>query len=68
MAKHEGHKPHFTVFARRANRHKCAVSAKRARMKRNFRPRRGNGHAMVAECAWIVRVKHGAGGDVAYAT
>ena len=44
------------------------MSAIRARTNRNFLRRRGNGHAMAAECAWIVQVKHGAGGDVAYAT
>ena len=46
----------------------CIVSAIRARTKRNFLPRRGNGHATAAECAWLFRVRHGAGRDAAYAT
>ena len=68
MAKHADHKPHFIVFVRRASKHNCAVFAIHAKPKRNFRPRRGNGHAMAIECVWIVRVKPGAGGDAAYAT
>ena len=63
----QGHKPHFIVFVRRANRHMCVVCARRARTKRNFLPGRGNEHARAVECVWIVRVKPGAGGDAASA-
>ena len=63
----QAHKPHFIVFVRRANKHNCVVSAIRAKTKINFLPQRGNGHAMEVECAWLVRVKHGAGGHAAYA-
>ena len=46
----QGHKPHFIVFVRRANRHKCVVFARRARTKRNFLPGPGNEHARAVEC------------------
>ena len=63
----QGHKPHFIVFVRLANRHKCVVFAICARTKRNFLPGPGNEHARAVECVYIVRVKHGAGGDAASA-
>ena len=46
----QGHKPHFIVFVRRANRHKCVVFAIRARTKRNFLAGPGNEHAGAVEC------------------
>ena len=63
----QGHKPHFIVFVRRANRHKCVVFARRTRTTRNFLAGPGNEHARAVECVWIVRVKPGAGGDAASA-
>ena len=63
----QGHKPHFILFVRRASKRNSVVSARRARTKLNFLPRRGDGHAMAVECVWIVRVKSGAGGNAGYA-
>ena len=49
----QGHKPHFIVFVRRANRHKCVVFAIRARTKRNFLAGPGNEHAGAVECVFL---------------
>ena len=46
----QGHKPHFIVFVKRANRHKCVVFAIRARTKRNFLAGPGKEHAKAVEC------------------
>ena len=46
----QGHKPHFIVFVKRANRHKCVVFAIRTWTKRNFLAGPGNEHAGAVEC------------------